>query len=488
MFLVGKGIPDHISSLPQTVLNTPFGQMLKPQLDQTMRTVTQAPVPSQQQVDPRKAMKASAQIQTSGSRRATGTTNANNGTSTPILEGRVHDVTSSSEISQLLSSASQTCAIVFFTSSTCAPCKLVYSPYGELAAEAGPKAIFVKVDINQAYEVAQRFDIRATPAFISFLKGKKQEQWSGADEAQLRGNVKLLLEAAFPPHPHAKLNVPNLERVSLAPVIYGKTPPLDKLIAKMGDAGRDQSVAALRSFIQQRDKDGAKEAPLPNLPEFVAFLNATISKVPPEIMFAAVDLSRTSMVDPRVSGFFSEDGQKTIEKLMQHVTALQNCPYNLRLVTIQLICNLFTSSLWSKEISSDPKKSSLMVQLITVSLLDDKHPSLRVAAASLAFNIAAANYRIRREEGRDILPEGDQVELAASLLETLSVEEESKDVVKALALAIGLLAFFAPLDGELLDMCKAMDAAATVQNKEALSGGDNLVKEIGKELFNRGLR
>ena len=46
MFLVGKGIPPHITSLPETVLQTPFGQMLRPQLDRAMRTVTQAPVAS----------------------------------------------------------------------------------------------------------------------------------------------------------------------------------------------------------------------------------------------------------------------------------------------------------------------------------------------------------------------------------------------------------------------------------------------------------
>src|ERR1700761_3475289 len=46
MFLVGRGIPDHITSLPQTVLNTPFGQMLKPQLDAAMRPITQATAPN----------------------------------------------------------------------------------------------------------------------------------------------------------------------------------------------------------------------------------------------------------------------------------------------------------------------------------------------------------------------------------------------------------------------------------------------------------
>jgi hypothetical protein len=42
-FLVGKGIPDHITSLPQTVLQTPFGQMLRPVLEQALRPVTMAP-------------------------------------------------------------------------------------------------------------------------------------------------------------------------------------------------------------------------------------------------------------------------------------------------------------------------------------------------------------------------------------------------------------------------------------------------------------
>lgn len=43
IFLVGKSIPDKISSLPETFLKTPIGQMLKGQIDQSMRRMTQAP-------------------------------------------------------------------------------------------------------------------------------------------------------------------------------------------------------------------------------------------------------------------------------------------------------------------------------------------------------------------------------------------------------------------------------------------------------------
>ncbi|CAN6641787.1 hypothetical protein TRVA0_019S00144 [Trichomonascus vanleenenianus] len=40
-FLLGKNIPEYISSLPQTVLQTPFGQMLRPMIEQAMRPAVQ---------------------------------------------------------------------------------------------------------------------------------------------------------------------------------------------------------------------------------------------------------------------------------------------------------------------------------------------------------------------------------------------------------------------------------------------------------------
>ena len=43
MFLVGKSIPEQISSLPETFLKTPIGQMMRGQIDQSMRRMTQAP-------------------------------------------------------------------------------------------------------------------------------------------------------------------------------------------------------------------------------------------------------------------------------------------------------------------------------------------------------------------------------------------------------------------------------------------------------------
>jgi thiol-disulfide isomerase/thioredoxin len=196
MFLVGKGIPDHITSLPQTVLNTPFGQMLKPQIDAAMRPITQAPTP--QPV---------AAVRPQASNTSIPGTSAASGSALEMNTGRVNNITMLKDVDRLLGLAKDHCAIIFFTSATCAPCKLVYQPYDDLAAEAGTKCVFIKVDFTRAdRSISTRYpDVRATPTFITYLRGEKHDEWSGADPRQLRSNVDMLINAAFPPHPHLEV-------------------------------------------------------------------------------------------------------------------------------------------------------------------------------------------------------------------------------------------------------------------------------------------
>ncbi|EON69595.1 hypothetical protein W97_08855 [Coniosporium apollinis CBS 100218] len=496
MFLVGRGIPDHITSLPRTVLNTPFGAMLRTQIDSSMRSITQAPVPSRQ-VPPVKA--ATARV-TNGASNGT-SSRISNGTSTngvpktasaaSFAPGEVHYATTIEKVDKLLASAKEKCAIIFFTSSTCAPCKIVYPAYDQLAAEAGDKAVFIKIDLNSSDpQIASRYSVRATPTFITLLRGIKQEQWSGANEAQLRGNVQLLLSAAFPPHPHSSLNLTHFHRASLRPELFTRIPPLDKLTAKLGKAANDSAVLAVRSFISTRQSSGAIEAPPPDLPAFGAFLRRATEELPAEVLFAAYDLLRVSLVDARVAGFFAEEAEaRTLRCLVGHVNALgQGCPYNLRIVTLQLSCNLFASPLFRKFLLADAEVSELLTTLVASSLLDSQHVNVRVAAMSLALNLASAAHRVRMEEKREALPESAAVELVASVLEALAVEQESKEVVRGLVLALGFLVYMAPEGGEVLDLCKVMDAEGTVRGKEGLSGGDAVVKEVGREMLGKGLR
>ena len=465
MFLVGKGIPSHITSLPQTVLNTPFGQMLKPQLDSAMRGVTQAPIPAQNV--PR-------QRATVGDGR-----NGHNHKEPEEVPGVVYHPTKAKQLEEILASAKESCAVIFFTSATCPPCKLVYPAYDELAASAGSKAVLIKVDLSEAHEIGAKYQIRVTPTFISFLKGEKENEWQGANESQLRGNVNLLLQMAHPPHPHTQLRVPTLHRSYKTSVTYQKVPPIEKLVAKMGALGADPSVKALKNFNIARAESGAVDAPLPALPEISKLVVNCTTTVPPETLFPLVDLFRLALVDPRVSGYFAQDVSPILAILQKVVQLDESCPYQLRIVTLHMACNLWTSHLFPKTLLSNEKLSTPLLQLLTSSLLDASHTQVRVVAAQLAFNIAATNHRQRLAHKDDILPEGGQVELMASLLEALKNEKESIDALRGLYLALGLIRYLSPVNGEIDQLCEAVGAKEIAN--EAL-GSFKELKELAREV------
>ena len=477
MFLVGKNIPDHITSLPQTVLNTPFGQMLKPQLDNAIRGVTQAPVPSSSVPRP------GAQQQAMSSRYASHS--QSNGIQVKENErGVVYKPTRLKQLDELLASAKDSCAVIFFTSATCPPCKIVYPAYDELAAEAGNKAVLIKVDLTEAYEIGAKYQVRATPTFMSFLKGEKENEWVGANESQLRGNVSLLIQMAHPAHPHALLRLPTLQRPHRTPVIYTKVPPIDKLVAKIGPSGSDPAVSALKEFVTARQRSGALDAPLPSLPGLSAFILKSLQTLPPENLFPLIDLFRVALVDARLSGYFAEDSSSTILSILTKVVELDSsCPYTLRIVTLHMACNLFTSQLFPPKLLADNALSTPLIQLVTTSLLDTEHTPVRVAAASLAFNIAAANHLRRTAEQEDLLPEGGQVELMASLLEAMGKERVSRDELRGLLLAVGLLKYTAPKHGELSDLCEAVGARdIVVEARGAFADLRAELKELAREV------
>jgi thiol-disulfide isomerase/thioredoxin len=469
MFLFGRGIPGHITNLPAKVLETPFGQMLRPQLDASMRSITQAEVPAQHPHSSRQVSRND----------PSGTTNpvtSANGSRSKMVGryGRVVDLTAVGALDTHMAGAADTCTTIFFTSKTCAPCKMAYPMFDKLA-ERYPEALFIKIDINSARDIAMRYLIRATPTFMTFSKGSKVDEWTGADPKLLESNVELVIQQTFPSHQHLTLKVPSLQYGSMRPVTYAKVPPLDKLATKLGDAAKQKDIANLQDFIRKRSEH-AQDAALPDLHSTAQTYKTDVLALPIEVRFAAVDLLRCAMVDPRVGGFFAEEYlPRTTTILVQAVNSIEECPHNLRLVTIHLACNIFSSPLYVKELlTSDDDSISALIQLVTSSLLDASHPTTRVAAASLAFNLAVANYRVRREQGEEALAEGEQVELAASLLETLS-DEKNDDAAKALLLSFGYLVYCAPLDGELADLCKVLDARATLGR---VKGHVNLVKEI----------
>ena len=490
IFLVGKDIPEHIRSLPQRFLETPMGQMMRTQIDQSMRQMTQAPdadMPLQ-----------SSKHRTNGTSTTNGTSRKahaqptvfTNGQSSNRQSGKVHNVTKLQQLEQLLQSAKNSCAVIFFTSSTCAPCKIVYPAYDELAAEAGSRAVFTKVDLNQAYDISSKYRVRATPTFMTFLKGEKENEWSGANEAQLRGNVGLLLQMAIPRHPHANLRLPSLQRLIKDPVMYKKSPPLEKLVAKIGPTAQDPAFATLVDYIKTREKSGLAEAPLPNLHDFSDKLTASFSKLPAEVHFAVIDLVRIAAIDSRVSSFLAtETDQRTLVTLVPQSKDYVTAPYNVQLVSLQLACNLFGSPVFQDRLADQgitfPFRAA--IENLASSCLLASNSNARSSAAALVFNLAAIDHNERMEDRSDKIDVNSMGDLEAALVQAVVGEEESKETLHNLLLALGLVLYGAGQDAFIWDLCTAMEVKASLKSKskQKAFATEPLLSEIGEELLGK---
>ena len=393
------------------------------------------------------------------------------------------------ELDAALDAAKKSCAIVFFTSATCGPCRALYPLYDELSAEVANKGSLIKVDISQAQDVGSKYSIKGTPTFITFLRGEKESEWMGADPAKLRGNVGLLVQMAWPRHPHEGLYLPSFADPSTKPSLYGKVAPLPKLMAKMGDTAKDPVVQGLTNFLETRSNAGPAEAVLPDMAQVASFMQRSLKQLPVELVFTIVDLLRCCVVDPRVSGYFAEErDHATIQAILKFAISQADCPYSLRLMTLQMTCNLFSSPLFGEGVLSSPSLRACIVQLVSSSFLDDSHANVRVATSSLVYNLALSSGKARREGTGETLPEDDEVEIAASVLEAIAQEEASADALRRMLLALGQLAYCTPLDGQLADLLCVMDAEGTIAGKKKQFPGETLVAELGLELLGKGLR
>ena len=401
--------------------------------------------------------------------------------------GHVYSITDSMALKNLLQQASSSCAIIFFTSATCPPCKIVYPAYDELAYEAGDKAVFVKVDISQAYGIASQYSVRATPTFKTFLKGEEDLTWSGANEAKLRGNVQLLLQMANSSHPHSQLNLPSFRHLIESPTIYNKAPPLDKLVVKLGDFGNDTAIRDLVAYIKTREAEGKANASVPNLHALSSYVVSTYTKVPINNRFALVDLLRIASTDTRISSFLSTENNLTTLRTLTTPMEWVSVPYQLRLVTCQLFCNLFSSPVFQDELC---KPGSSLLDLIQSSSISDcliaENANAQQSAAALFYNLAAINHNQRVLKKPDLTSISEDVE--ASLACAVGNEIANKDTLHSLLLALGMMLYGADTSGTLWELCQAMDMQNGLEEKENMQAfkGEKLLEEVGRELLAKG--
>ena len=74
--------------------------------------------------------------------------------------------------------------ILRFTASWCGPCKRVAPVYAELS-EKLTDIVFIKVNVDEAEEVAEGFEVTSLPTFILLNKGNIYKKIEGANLNEL---------------------------------------------------------------------------------------------------------------------------------------------------------------------------------------------------------------------------------------------------------------------------------------------------------------
>ncbi|KAJ4848132.1 hypothetical protein Tsubulata_034831 [Turnera subulata] len=107
-----------------------------------------------------------------------------------LKEGEVIGIHSGSEMETKLNAASKASrlAILYFTATWCGPCRFISPVFTNLAAKY-PKVVFLKVDIDEARDVAARYNISSVPTFFFIKNGKEIDQVVGADKNGLEKKI-----------------------------------------------------------------------------------------------------------------------------------------------------------------------------------------------------------------------------------------------------------------------------------------------------------
>lgn len=106
------------------------------------------------------------------------------------LTGEVIGIHSASEVESKLNAATRTSRLVilYFTATWCGPCRFISPLYKSLAAKYA-KVVFLKVDIDEARDVAARWNISSVPTFHFIRNGKEVDKVVGADKSELERKI-----------------------------------------------------------------------------------------------------------------------------------------------------------------------------------------------------------------------------------------------------------------------------------------------------------
>ncbi|KAF9910453.1 hypothetical protein EC991_006504 [Linnemannia zychae] len=418
---------DRITSLPADFLNTPFGQSMRPMIEgmfgPSRHTASPSPSPFN--------------LPTAAP------TNSYSSLSTANVTSGAATVPFMTDLALLRSTIqNNTATVVYFTSATCPPCRVIAPIYDELVLAKGSQIKGVKVDIGMAQAIGRAYEVRSTPTFMFFLRGEKFSQFSGADQAELRSSIDLLIYSAHPAHPHALLSLHQYKGLSGTPIVFNSLDNVDPVFAKLKtflptegglSEADNKQLDKIQAWLKKRAAAKANQTPEPAMGELGPSWKPLLAKIgsilPYENQFPLLDILRMLVLHARVAEVYAKDGNHTLINTFKAVATHGNDGSKpAALMTLRIACNAFSTPLLGTYVLSSAARESTKQLLVTtlLSTVDQQ----RQTAASLAFDIG-----VRVAESRSKAKDTVHPSLSGGILEDLE-EDWNMECLSAIAAAL----------------------------------------------------
>ena len=103
----------------------------------------------------------------------------------------VFHISSAEMFDRLVSESDGKLIVVDFSASWCMPCKLIAPVFEEMASSDGEFAnvIFMKIDVDEVPELAERFQVQAMPTFLFMKANDEVDRFSGASVEKLKQTI-----------------------------------------------------------------------------------------------------------------------------------------------------------------------------------------------------------------------------------------------------------------------------------------------------------
>nr|AVA17404.1 putative Per a allergen [Periplaneta americana] len=100
----------------------------------------------------------------------------------------VQIITSTSEFDQVLSSSGDSLIVVDFFATWCGPCKMIAPLLDKFSAEYS-QVKFLKVDVDQLGDIAQKYSISSMPTLVFIKNGEEVTRVIGANPAAIKSAI-----------------------------------------------------------------------------------------------------------------------------------------------------------------------------------------------------------------------------------------------------------------------------------------------------------